>query len=238
MKNQNNEKLKFSLAPAAKRIFARFFDMLLLSIISIGVFCALTLWIIINHKNNYNEKMFSGMLLLSFFISFCIFFIYFIIIPYLWKGYTIFKKIFKIKTHELINDKNFFIDLIKKELFIWFFFFIINFIFSIILFFYPKPLDILNKLLTFNFNFSDEYIFIPIFQFMYVIFFIPILIITIHLSLNSKKRTLHDYFSNTCVIYTIPISDETTDTNDKLPIYNYELPGLINDDVLKEINND
>lgn len=236
--NKNNQKARYSLAPASKRILARFFDLLIVCLLSIAVFCSLTLWIIINNKKNYDNKLFSGMILLSFFISFMLFFAYFIVIPYFWKGYTFFKKIFKIKTHELINDKYFFFHLIKKEFFIWIILFILNFIFSFILFFYNDPLSIMSKLLMFNFTYKDnKYIFIPIFQFFYVIFFIPSLIITVHLSLNSRKRALHDFFSDTCVISTIPLKDDNS-TNEINVIYNYDLPGVIDESALEELNND
>ncbi len=232
MKNNKN---KYELASATKRIIARSLDMFFLVLISIGIFCALTLSIIINNHDKYNQPLFVGMLLLSFLISFIIFFIYFIVIPYFFKGYTLFKKIFKIKTHNTFQNKSFFINLIKKELFLWMFLFLVNIIFVIILFFYKDPLSIINKLFLFDFKFNKNQIFIPIFQFLNILFFLPITIIVIHLAINSKKKALHDYFSDTCVINTIPIETNNEVGKDKV---NFEMPGIIDSEVLKELEND
>lgn len=237
--NMINEKKKYGLASAIRRIITRLLDYLIISIISIGVFLGLTIWIVLNKNNNYNNTLFSGMFFLGIFLSFCIFFIYFIIIPWRWKGYTIFKKIFKIKTHDLINHKKFFYHLIKKETMLWIIIFIILFIFGIVLFFKNNPLQILNDLILFQFSTNDnKEILLPIFQFLFILSFIPNIIILIHMSVNSKKRAIHDFFSDTCVVYLIPISNNDDRSNLLLntKIYDVDLPGIVDENSLKELN--
>lgn len=231
--NIKNNKIKYPLAPATRRVLARFFDLFLLCVLSIGIFSAFTLWIFINDRTYYNQKLFCGMFLIANFTSILMFFIYFVVFPYFFGGYTLFMRMFKIKVYSNKKGFVFFREIIKRELFIWFLFFIINFILIIVLFFQNNPLEIIKEL--FIFNFSNENIMIPIFQFLYVLCIIPMIVITIHMVMRSGKRAIHDIFSNTYVILNKPIIENNKNTMEKK--YS-NLPGIIDEKALEEINNE
>lgn len=233
MKKNNEPKSKYNLATATRRIGARILDFIFVSIISIAIVLALVLWIVIN-KNDYNATLFTGMLTLSIILSFILWFGYFIIIPFFFKGYTLFKKALKIKTHELIDSKKFFLHLIKKELFIWIPFYLILFIFSLVLFKYQDPMNIINSLILFQLkkpSNNEQTILLTIFQFLFILSFVPVFIISIHIMFNSKKRALHDFYSDTCVVYTVPVIDEPIKSFNKKKI-NVNLPGIIDENEL------
>ncbi len=233
-------KEKYPLASAWRRIGVRFLDMLIVSLVSIGIFCALLVWNVQDNNLTRNPVLFRWMFLLSVFLSYGWCFLYFIVIPYFWKGYTLFKKLFKLKTHELIDSKKFFLDLIKKECMLWMPIYVVMFCFACVLFAYQDdPYRIINLLITYQFvsQGSSSAIF-PIFQFLFIIAIIPITFITIHMAINNKKRALHDYFSNTCVVYLVPITDVSEDSLKINKITtSLNLPGLIDEEALGEANN-
>ncbi len=199
-----------------------------------GIFAGLLLWNI-NYatKTSNNPDLFRGMFFLSVLISYLWWFIYFIVIPYYWKGYTLFKKAFKLKTHELIDSTKFFQHLVKKECMIWMPIFLVLFIYSIVLSsFQDDPLKMLQTLLNYQNTNTHDYI-NPIFQFLFIFSIIPVIIIMIHMAINSKKRALHDIFSDTCVVYLVPMEGSDTPKINSRKL-NLDLPGMIDEDVLME----
>ncbi len=96
------------------------------------------------------------------------------------------------------------------------------------------PLEMIKSLVQYQYSNSGGKNYInPIFQFLFIFSIIPVIIIIIHMAINSKKRALHDIFSNTCVVYLVPMEGSDTPMTNKTYL-NLDLPGMIDEDVLME----
>lgn len=208
---EETKKTKHKLASIWKRSFARIFDYMFLMIISF-------LFFIICFIGQYNQ-LFSNwnsnashldtwrVCLATCFATFLIFF-YFYIIPYVTKGYTIFKKIFKIRLYSNERYLNFFWLIFKHEFLLSFFPIIFNIILIIIIGISNDPISVTKFISSINFN--EDFInsiknnyaiaipsfivkigyifsgFLPMFLFFYMWF-------------NKNKKSLQDKMSNTIV---------------------------------------
>lgn len=144
--NTNNQKKHLLTGPWI-RLFARAADFIFISIFS---FC-LSLMVFINSEFTVSDlfKEFidttppyleSWRLLLMIIILFVCIFFYFCLIPYLTKGYTLFKYVFKIRLWTKMNHKNFFWLIFKHEFLIWFFMLFFMLMFGIFCISVPDPI--------------------------------------------------------------------------------------------------
>ncbi len=100
------------------------------------------------------------------------------------------------------------------------------------------PYEMINKLITYHFvSQESKNVIPPIFQFLFIAAIIPITVITIHMAINNKKRALHDLFSNTCVVYLVPMRDGDS-SEMKLHKITLNLPGMIDEEVIGELDHE
>ncbi len=137
-----------------KRTFARILDMLLLSVVAFLI-CLLCF------VGNFNElfvkwtdttRLDSWRVFLAIMIATFLTFFYFYIIPYITKGYTAFKKIFKIRMYTNEKHKNFFWLIFKHEFLITFFILLINIMFAIIVISTNQPIKAIKFVVMFDFE--------------------------------------------------------------------------------------
>lgn len=235
---------RYNLANASSRLFSRFFDLLIIVQIIVGIYFAL----FFNAKVIYGWKIFVFSL-----IIFILFFIQFIIIPFLTNGYTLFLKIFKIKIYSVLlkniyfskkkikYDTKFLLQLLKRELFLWLIpisLFLIFGLFCLESF----NVDISKKIYSIiNNEIKNDLIVISGFVILSCIsvsLICPLTLI-INVIVMSKKRSLHDYLSHTVIIKMIDVnSDEpknNKNTKQTKPKLKYGLPGEIDIESIKEI---
>lgn len=223
-----DKKNKYYLCSSTKRFFSRAFDFLL-SFIIIFLFSLIIFQDYYFNKKNIELLINNNRILFLFFstTSFCILFIYFILIPYFFNGRTIFKFLFRIRVIFLDKKKKkFFYYLVKKEFFIWGFISIFNIIITII------DLTILkDKSFIQQVYFSDIYdklaIYVILFRAINSSLLVLFLFVNLNLFIKSKKRTSLDYISKTAVVYNNYITKQVnTNKKDISKMYN-KLPGII-----------
>lgn len=214
----------FPLAKASIRIFARILDMLFLSIFSGIISFLLTFKITDWSDKPYDHKLFVGILLLSIFINFVIWFCYFIILPLKWKGYTLFKKALKIKIYS--KDKLSLMSLMKHDFLIWIIYFILLTFFVFLLFGASNPTSLIINLFSMNYekNIFDNVI-MAITQSIFAISFLPNLIYSINMFFNSGKQSMADKISDTLVVHIV--QKEEIKTTKKINKKKTHLPGDI-----------
>lgn len=248
MQNDIKEKIisRFNLAKAYQRFFARLFDFIFLGLIIIGLFFA-----VFTTSRIYGWQVF----LISIIIFVCLF-IYFIIIPLFFNGYTLFKKIFKIKTHNILLktiakkkikflnnfDFKFLFFLFKKELLIWFLWSMVFIVFGVICISLGEKAHefIIDFLNTKSSPASSTKIYSSVFVTIFCILFILDTFLLINLFINSGKRCFNDNISNTIVIKMIDVNSSDIDSNlNKIVTQSkkikYKLPGEISPGILDEI---
>lgn len=103
----NNQKMLYPLTTPLVRFIVRLLDAIITGIISVIIYK------LVNLTNNFDITI-----LLTIILSYGVFAIYYLIIPYLTKGYTLFRYIFKIKLIELINIRKYLAHLVVHDLFI------------------------------------------------------------------------------------------------------------------------
>lgn len=233
---KTNNKAKYNLAGAWSRLFSKFFDL----VIVIGAIIGLVFALFYNDGNVvYNWKVF----LLSL-LTFLLFFIWFILIPFIFNGYTLFSLIFKIKIYSLsiknvylnkwyknINFK-FLYELIKREIFLWGLPTIFFLIFGIVSFAYPLDATNWIKNIISSNNAEPSTMIGTIFTTLISLSLLCPLIIILNIIFSSKKRSLNDYFSNTVVLKMIDVGGSDIDSNKNLKEMKtinikYGLPGEI-----------
>lgn len=239
MNKIDNKKQKYNLASATSRLFCRFFDLIIVFFILIAIY-----FIIFNSKDRKITKL--KLFLFLFFISLT-FFIYFVIQPFIFNGYTLFSKIFKIKIYSInlkIISKNKFFkkqnyiflkQLFIREIFTIIFFSFLTFILSILAFIvYELVLDYLTEIRKFSFNAKNNTNPISIiFTSLYSMAMLINIFIIFNIIVFSGKRSFNDHISNTVVIKTTPSFLDTSKTNLNLKNnldkkINLNLPGEVN----------
>lgn len=248
MVNDIKEKIisRFNLAKAYQRFFARLLDFILLGFIIIGLFFAI-----------FTTSKIQGwqVFLISILLFLCLF-IYFVIIPLFCNGYTLFKKIFKIKTHSILLktigqskikiftnfDAKFLFFLFKKELLIWIIWSLVFVIFGIICISFGDGAH--NFIMEFvkakASSTSATQVYSGVFITIFSILFVLDAFLLINLFINSGKRCFNDNISNTIVIKMVDVNSSDTDTNLNKMItqsknIKYKLPGEISPKILDEI---
>lgn len=235
---------RYNLAGALPRIFTRFFDLLIIVQVVIGICFALFFGI---------EEIYGWKIFVLSLIIFLLFFIQFIAVPFFANGYTLFSKMFKIKIYSITlknifynkkdfkYDNKFFLQLIKRELFLW----IIPVTLFLIFGFFclqSTTIDISSQLYSIiRSEFQNDFIIISGFIILSAISVSLVcpLILIMNIIIMSKKRTFHDYFSNTVVIKMIDVNGDDPKNNKNIkqikPSLKYGLPGEIDVETIKEI---
>lgn len=241
MQNKNNV-LKYPIASAGRRIFAKFIDIAIISLIvlSLGfsIFCTDPNfeWHGQLNVSNWRYGVFVALMLLVFFGLM-------LLLPKFWNK-TIGMKILKLKYFKKF-ECNFFFALFKHELFIWEIIVLIAFVMGCTLSgLSSHQIDSLIKGSNgmFNINIPDD-VDIPCyytgawFSCMYCISFIFLIVIIVGVCIKNKKPAFHDKYSNIYVIYTQPLnqSQSTKHLNNKHDERN--VPGQISNESLEEIGN-
>lgn len=256
--DHKQKKQKFLLASSGIRFTARIVDLICLFIIlfftGVSIFYY-GVYNLTNHTVSYGEfisMMFGRNLsgydattLSIFFVGwkycvfsvevFVLFFLWFIIIPFLTKGRTIGKWICRITTINLSeNKKTFFWHLIKKELFLWI-------ILALVLLCYGFTCLGLNEQ-AYRFNISyiqnanangfKSFSAIYIFVFLFSVSILIDMLVIIWMFFTSRKMNLQDEFSHTTVIYINAVAEFSSKIKDVAPDLKKEnknvLPGEIN----------
>ena len=244
--NSKNKSSRYGLAAPGIRIFTRICDFIIVLLVSFG--CASAIFLTDpNFKGEFNFIISEPWRYFCFsIIATSLFFIYFIIQPYFWKGKTLCMKLFKLAiynqllTHWLFN-------LIKHEMFIWIIYSFISFAFSLILCVvgYTKSAKISYQIITSLFsitkNDNEYYIYKIFFLTMNGVMIILIISIIISIIVHPKRQAWHDKFSNIVIVKTVDIigdKDKNNNLNSKLktPKRNYSLPGGILSNPNDEIN--
>lgn len=233
-KENTLKRARYNLAKASDRIFARLIDIILMVILSVGVGCAIFLTdpAVKTSISNYPSE--SWRYFLFCLISIIIFFSYFIILPFFWKGQTVGKKTFKLAFYNVIFT-HYFLNLIKHDLFIWETFSIISFIFGIIcLIIGDNNIQTFMQAVLRYDTTSSYYIYAIIFTSLYTIFGLVLVYIVISTCINNSKQSIIDKFSNVVVIKLVDVngSDKTNERLNapkKIKHRNYSLPGVVID---------
>lgn len=238
-------RVRYYLAKASERIFARFVDAVIVSLILIGFWCLIFLTDP-NFKGTLNGFYISEPF--RYLIFSCIYSIvclsYFVLLPYLWKGQTVGLKIFKLA---LINQvfSHYLWNIIRKEFFIWILGLSIHFIFWLCLFIVgiaDSPLaasELLSALYKGKIDISNYNYLVIIFSSLNSCWGLIFLVIIINTCMRSQKQTWLDRFSSTVIVKTN--SSNSTDINNNLnkkknsSLHNYSLPGVIVSNPNKEI---
>ncbi|WP_033159764.1 RDD family protein [Mycoplasmoides alvi] len=186
----NNDKILYSVSKIMIRLLARSFDTILLLGLLIGVYFIITL---------NKELTFGELVSIEFSVSLVTFFIYFILIPFFTKGFTLFRWIFKIKLIELINRRKYFYHLVIHDLFIWINYMLLILIFSII----TATLNKNDQIEFFKSLFVSEsnvnYVTI-IFKVLFSTCGLISIVFLVYNCINSGKRSIQDLISWTVMI--------------------------------------
>lgn len=242
---------RYGLANASSRIFSKFFDLIFVFLILIGIF------FLIFHNDtitkvddSYQSTIPSWKIFLFSLVTFVFFFIYFVIQPFFWGGYTLFSKAFKIRIYSIYLktvvhskwiknlDFRFMKQLFIRELFLWEISAFIFLLLGIFAFIFEKDAsNFINALINPN-NVTKPTginVVTVLFSALFSVSSLITLFIIINVILTSKKRSFHDSISNTVVIKMTDVhSDE------KRPTFNiknknniqYGFPGEVPVDAL------
>lgn len=237
--SKKNEKTKYELAGPFKRTIVRLIDFIFISIIGL----LFSLLYFINSQFQINDifkpitpetPILEGWRILLITITIFIFtFLYFIVLPYYWSGYTVFKFIFKIRIFTKNEKKSFLWLLFRHDFLIWFLLMIFNIGFGIACAAVKNPFELIKFLFNFNIDLSDKSITSNIyfalgvfFKTMYAFTSIIPAILVGYMFFHQKKKSFHDIISDTFVYSTIPIIEKDEVVVEENTHNSWELPGL------------
>lgn len=253
------DKKRYNLASALSRTIVRFLDLLVIIIFLVVIFFSFFSSLFLNDLQDQNTfyNIESWKIFLFTLVIFLSFFIYFIIVPFLTKGYTLFSWVFKIRIYsvslQIVNEKRkifknihflFFVQIFIREIFVWFVTMFSILVLGVISFFDKK--DVINFITRFVGS-QEENLSNPISIIFSSIFTITALIdlgLIFNVALTSKKKSFTDYISNTVVVKMVETfsSDKNGVLNlkeKKKPKIKYNLPGeIINPDEIFNENNE
>ncbi|WP_412031900.1 hypothetical protein [Malacoplasma muris] len=238
---KSSNKAKYNLANAWTRLVSKFFDLVIIIGAVVGLVFALFY--------NDGEVVYSWKVFLLSLLTFFLFFIWFIVIPFAFNGYTVFSALFKIKIYSVslkniyLNkwykkiDFKFLFELIKRELFLWGLPSIIFLVFGIVSFTYPNEATTLIKNIIGYKSDTLTNVIGTIFTTLISLSLLCPLVIIINIIFTSKKRSLNDYFSNTVVLKMIDVNSTDIDNNknikqSKTINIKYGLPGEIDPEAI------
>ncbi|WEK83050.1 MAG: RDD family protein [Mycoplasma sp.] len=243
----NNSKARYKLAKASDRILARIIDLIVVFVINIG-FGALIFLTDPSFKGTLEGFIVSEpyRYLLFGLISWGVFFLYFVILPYYWKGQTLGLKLFKLGIYNQLL-LGFLFNIIKKEVFVWMIAITVGLLFSVVLFIVGSADNpdaawkVLLSLLTFKKDSDGPYQWISVtFSSFYTLDALILLVVLINTIMRSEKTTLIDNWSNTVVVKLKDINSSKQNNNlNKIKTTkrkNYSLPGVILENPNEEID--
>jgi len=244
---EKTERARYNLAPASHRIFARILDYILMSLLSLGL-AGIIFLTDPNFKGTISGFQVSEPFRYFLFgiIVLVVFFSYFVVLPYFWKGQTLGLKSFKLLIFNVIFS-HFFANLIKREIFVWMMTVLVNLILSITIYIvgstngYEAASAIITQMYTYNAG-SDYFIYAVVFTSLYVITAFILVFVLFSVAFNSKRQTIIDRISNTVTIKMIDVigSDKQNDNKNKklrkASTRNFNLPGGIIDNPNEEIS--
>lgn len=234
-----SKSVTYPIVSSTKRIFTRLFDYLVVILISclsnfLFLYFIVNDWNLVSATNvNYDAKLFSGMYLLSSIFSTCIWFMYFIVIQYLTKGYTLISFISKCKLYWEKKD-NIWKRLFLHEGLVIFIFYIINVIIALISFASNNPVYFLIDIFTFGSISTSSMALEIISKIIFVVIAICMLMVVgviVNTCLNNKKST---YLDDTYDIYMIDVESRKKETKQQKQKPK-KLPGIIDEEALEEI---
>lgn len=234
IKNENRRRARYNLAKASDRIFARLIDFILMTILSIGLACAIFLTDPAVKESIKNYPSQAWRYFLFSILTTIIFSLYFIVLPYFWKGKTLGKKLFKLAFYNTLF-LHYLRNLIKHDLFIWEIFSFLSIILGIICLIIGNNniQAFMRCILTYDKN-SPYYFYAVIFTLLNTMMGLVLVAIIISTCIHSSKQSIIDKFSNLVVIKLVDISgsdktNERLNTPAKIKHKNYSLPGVIVD---------
>lgn len=234
-----NNKKRYLLAKASNRILSRIID----SIIVVSICVGIGILIIIGDTNGLkkaNDLHDHWRYLLITLVTAICFFCYFIILPFLWHGKTLGMALLKLRIYNLIQTKSFFINLIKREFFLWMICIVANIILGVAL---TSSKDVTSMFdAFFKFNNSNQQVIIAIVQAIQMIGIIFIIFVIIHMCVFNRRRCFIDHISDTCVIKFVDVNSKEANESlnainkQKGPQRKYRLPGEILPGASEEID--
>ncbi len=227
---------KYELASSQRRFLLRMLEYLILIGLNVVIMYLYTFKIINfnNYQANYNHILFSVAFTCAFITDFIYWSIYFIVIPYFCKGYTLFGKVFKLKLYCHQSEWKF-INFLKRELLLWIPINILFILIGLISFAFNDPINFLVSIILINKQDNNvvKTIVATFLLFLNIVLFLPIVLAIINLFLNNKSTTFIDRFSHLKLLYMKPLTSECIN-NDKEP-KTYDLPLLIDPDELEKL---
>ena len=240
--NESSNKVRYYLASATSRFFARLFDCVVVLLI------VFLFGLLIFGTQNKLSDLFSptGLdniqnweyFLLSF-VNLIVFYLYFVGLPSWWKGKTVGLFLFKLMIVNVHITRKTFISLLRREVFLWEVVVLISFILGIVL----CCLDNTNanmfvkSLLNIESNKYDSYT--TIFDAFYYVCGIVLFFMILWMFIKSKKRCIQDAMSDTVVIKIDSQSDKSNQKENKkntTAVKNYGLPAEVESIDLGEID--
>ncbi|MCF0217437.1 MAG: RDD family protein [Malacoplasma sp.] len=246
--NLDKSKKKYGLASAPVRIFCRLFDLILNLLIVVGLFFAIfytTQTPVINFYTDVEPwRIFLFTLLI-----FILFFVYFVVLPFFTKGYTLFSKFFKIRIFstslQIENESKKFLskfnfrflkELLIRETFTFFIFTTITLVLGFVSFFdKQKVIEFLLSFLNSKLNNqpNSQNVVATAFGTFYAIATLIDILIIINICFTSRRRAFIDFISNTVVVKMIEVFDDDKSSvlnfkNKNKSTIKYNLPGEIN----------
>lgn len=241
----SSNKIRYSLASATSRFFARLIDYILVIAVLFLIACGLFL-------TNKDVSFFdlstyvnvpSWRYTIFALISLLFFYLYFIALPIEWKGKTIGGWLFKIAIVNVHISRKFVFGLLRREALLWETFIILSFILGIVMGSIGdnKCFLLLQELLNQNKSTDSSLRWIgTLFDAFYYVCGILLFFMILWMFVNNKKRCLQDIMSDTVTIKLNPKSDgANTKDNKKInpTPKNYRLPGEVESIDLGETDN-
>lgn len=234
---KNNDKQRYYLGKAITRSFSWIIDFLFCGLF---LFLFFYLFFVFKNPNGFHlqyESIASWKYSVFAIVCFIFYFLYFNVVPLIWKGQTIGLKIVGYAIINVHITQSFWINLIKRQFFLWILNGLIGLALGITLsclgdekaaLFMEQLLNIKdNNIPTVNLFLALWYVSTFVFIFLVIMMFI-----------RNKRQAIHDIYSSTVTIDLKSKSDDPNRSHNTKKIIsskNYSLPGEIKPDSFEEI---
>ena len=208
--NKSIDSQVFYFSPALVRVLARWLDTLFVCLVHSG-FAYFYYFLCDPGKNVVDNITNTNWWQIDLYVFLVVVgsFVYFIVLPWVWKGQTFFRKLFKIRMISFGKKNAFFWHLIKHDFFIWIDFSLLILIFMLVLSICYGDQSV-NKVLEQNvfIFYSKNYfeknlgftIFFWFFRLAMSSFFLIDIFILVNTVSNSRFQTICDMKSNTAIV--------------------------------------
>jgi len=238
--NSTKKYVRYPLAPAARRIFAKLIDILIVGIILFGFGLAIFAtdpgfkW---GSDSVITDTWRYGIYTL---VVCVVFFLLMILLPYFWKK-TIGMKALKLGYYNVLPLSNYMFNLFKHELFVWELICILNLILGVVLTCSSADnAKILLDGIMMGSSKTNVYYYVGVgFATAYLVLMLVLIGVIIGVCMRNKKPAFHDKYSNIYVIYLVSLNDPDKQVNAKKRSskrVNYGVPGEISSSALEEID--